>query len=80
MDSSDLDYFVVGCQRKEEQLQFINSQRTNAAQRSYATLATVFSPWRVITDQNRVEQNVQVATKRHEWLLNQLLYELSRCP
>ena len=80
MGFDDLDTFVVDCSRKAEQLAFISSQRTTRGEQVNAGLENFFMPWRIVTNPDAYYMNATLNSTRHEWVRQQVLYELGRCP
>jgi hypothetical protein len=80
MEAESLDHFVVECSRKAEQLAFIESQRTNKGQRVNAGVANYLFFWRAATDPAGYQRNQDIHSGYQDWLLNQILFEISRCP
>lgn len=80
MDRESLDYFVVDCRYKEQQLNFVRAQRVTGGQAATAQIVGLLTPWKAVTDPEGAQKNYDVGYGRHDWQLNQILHELSRCP
>ena len=77
MDWQDLDHFVVNCEMKKEQIEFLNSMRTTKSSRTWNLFQWKFMPWQVVTDSNGYTKNKYQATGRYDWLINQHLHTLA---
>ena len=77
MDWHDLDHFVVNCEMKQEQIEFLNSFRTTKSERTWNLFQWKFMPWQAVTDPKGYHKNKQQATGRYDWLINQHLHTLA---
>ena len=79
MPVRDLNHYQVDCSKKEEQIRFIQSMRPSNQQRNTsAVLSTIPFAW--LADAGNRGGHEDVASGRKDWMLNQILMELSRCP
>jgi len=74
---NDLDHFVVNCEMKQEQIEFLNSFRTSKGERTWNLLQYKLMPWQAITDPKGYRKNKYQATGRYDWLINQHLHTLA---
>ena len=75
MNSWDLDHFWTDCSRKQEQIEFLQSLRTTPDDQARAALARIIS-----LDARRSWELDSIASGRTNWIINQHLMALSRCP
>lgn len=81
MDWNDLDHFVVNCEMKREQIEFLNSMRSNKAERTWHLFQYKLMPWQAVTDPKGHNKNRQQAIGGYNWLINQHLHTLAtQCP
>ena len=80
MPLADLDTFVVDCDRKREQIEFINSQRTSANEKLVSRLLVSLTPWQMVTSPRARQDQVDIGSSRQDWMLDQILMELAKCP
>ena len=78
MSSVDLDFFQVDCTRREEQIRFLNSQRTTANDRLAHGVVNTLNPWQRFTQGDRFQDRQEVHSGRNDWLINQHLRRLAR--
>ena len=79
MSTKQLNHYQVDCSIKEEQVRFIQSMRPSNAERNMADIiATVPFAW--IADVGNYSGQREVSSGRKDWMLNQILMELNRCP
>ncbi len=79
MSVDSLNHYQVDCSKKEEQIHFIQSMRPTEPQRNMAAIvATVPFAW--MGDVGNYSGQREVASGRKDWMLNQILMELNRCP
>lgn len=79
MSVQELDTFVVNCYKKEEQINFISSQYISSPERVDSAIINTISPWLMFTSPSTYMLNENAASKRHEWMIKQILIELSAC-
>ena len=77
MDWNDLDHFVVNCEMKREQIEFLNSMRTSKAERTWHLFQYKLMPWQAVTDPEGYNKNRNQAIGRYDWLINQHLHTLA---
>jgi hypothetical protein len=75
MNSWDLDHFWTDCGRKQEQVEFLQSLRVTANDQARAAVARIIS-----TDPKRSWELDSIASGRTNWIINQHLMALARCP
>ena len=78
MRSADLDYFQVNCDIKEQQIKFLQSQRTTRDQQLWARLSNVLQPWQSMTDPDAYKQRHRVGQGYTNWVLDQHLMAIAR--
>lgn len=79
MGVDSLNHYQVDCSKKAEQIHFIQSMRPSDPQRNMAAIiASVPFAW--ISDVGNYTGQREVASGRKDWMLNQILMELNRCP
>lgn len=78
---NDLNHFVINCDMKREQIEFLNSMRTSKSERTWHLFQYKLMPWQVVTDPNGYTKNKQEAIGGYNWLINQHLHTLAtQCP
>ena len=77
MSWNDLDHFVVNCEMKQEQIEFLNSFRTTKAERTWHLFQYKMMPWQIVTDPKGYSKNRNQAIGRYDWLINQHLHTLA---
>ena len=77
MDWQDLDHFVVNCEMKKEQIEFLNSMRSTKNERTWNLFQWKFMPWQAVTDPKGYNKNRQQAIGGYDWLINQHLHTLA---
>ena len=77
MNWRDLDHFVVNCEMKQEQIEFLNSFRTTKGERTWNLFQWKFMPWQAVTDPKGYQKNKQQAIGGYDWLINQHLHTLA---
>lgn len=75
MNSWDLDHFWTDCSRKQQQIEFLQSLRVSPQDQARARLARMIS-----TNAERGWELDSIASGRTNWIINQHLLALSRCP
>lgn len=75
MNSWDLDHFWTDCSRKQEQIAFLQSLRVTPDDQARAALARLIS-----LDAKRSWELDSISSGRTNWIINQHLMALSRCP
>jgi len=79
MTTESLNHYQVECSKKAEQIRFIQSMRPSESQRNMAAIITTV-PFAWMADVGNYSGQKQVASGRKDWMLNQILMELNRCP
>lgn len=81
MPAVDLERFQIDCKKKEEQIRFLQSLRSDRDDRMVAGLINMTAPWSRYTDPNEHGQRVSVQKGYSNWLINQNLMRLAwDCP
>lgn len=81
MDQRDLARFQIDCDRKAEQIQFLESQRTSRDDRLWAWVTNQVQFWDQYTDPQRYNQRRVTVSGRSNWTINQHLMTIERnCP
>ena len=75
MNSWDLDHFWTDCRRKQEQIEFLQSLRVTPQDQARAAMSRLVS-----LDAKRSWELDSIASGRTNWIINQHLMALSRCP
>lgn len=75
MNSWDLDHFWTDCSRKQQQIEFLQSLRVTGDDQARAALARLVS-----LDAKRSWELDSIASGRTNWIINQHLMALARCP
>ncbi len=79
--TQDLDNFQIDCAIKQQQIDFLVSQRLSTNERILQNYTRIFTPWRGITDPYRARAEAAQGSGRTNWLISQHLLALSRnCP
>ena len=77
MNWNDLNHFVINCEMKQEQIEFLNSFRTTKGERTWNLFQWKFMPWQAVTDPKGYQKNKQQAIGGYDWLINQHLHTLA---
>lgn len=77
---ASLDTFVVDCRIKQQQIEFINAQRTSKNEQLAARVAVAVAKWQVFTDFDGYVAQHRVGEGQHSWMIDQILWELKQCP
>lgn len=78
MAAQDLDYFVVDCRIKAQQIAMLQSMRTDPDTRLFNGLSNILQPWRVVTNPNERARANAVYIGQTDWLINQHLMSIAR--
>lgn len=79
--TQDLDNFQINCAIKQQQIDFLVSQRLTTNEQILQNYNRIFAPWRGITDPDRARAEAAQGSGRTNWLISQHLLALSRnCP
>jgi hypothetical protein len=79
MNWQDLEWFVVDCGRKSEQIAMLQAMRPTNDEKLFARLGNEMLFWQPFTNPNKFEQRQQVGSNRIDWLINQHLLRLREC-
>ena len=80
MNWDDLNHYQLDCNKKAEQIQFLNSMRTTESERIMIRAKLRLQPWLPITDGDLYDKQLKQGQGRYEWLINQHLHTLaSQC-
>ena len=79
MSTQDLNYFVVDCSRKHQQVEFVQSLRVTPEQQLSARLRMMAKPWEMISDQPVYAVNFDTAINNPNKYVNFILRELQAC-
>ena len=74
MSLEDLDNFVVDCNLKKEQIQFLQSLRPTANERITAKTQRLLMPWHIFTDHTAYSQLELISRGDYDWIINQQLW------
>lgn len=72
----DLDYFVVDCKIKSQQIAWLQTMRPSTEQKIQASLSNKLR----IFPTSGTDTEKTVANGRYNWLINQHLMKLAECP
>lgn len=78
MSYHDLEYFQIDCSRKEEQIRFLQSLRTNRDDRLWAWAENYVMSWDQYLRPGTYDERRSIASGRTNWLINQNLMMISR--
>jgi len=79
LSTKSLNHYQVDCSNKHAQIRYIQSMRPTNQQRNVASgIATIPFAW--MFDYGNYTAQRDVAHGRKDWMLNQILMELDRCP
>ena len=73
-----LDHFQIDCRIKEQQILFLQSQRTTRDDNLVANIQNAITPWTAITTPNSYYERQQIVTQRTNWTINQLLMSIDK--
>ena len=79
MSWEDLEWFVVDCRRKSEQIAMLQAMRPTNDEKLFARLNNELFFWQPFTNPDKVEQRRQIGSNRVDWLINQHLMRLREC-
>jgi len=79
MNWQDLEWFVVDCGHKSEQVAMLQAMRPTNDEKLFARLGNELLFWQPFTNPNKFEQRQQIGSNRIDWLINQHLLRLSEC-
>jgi hypothetical protein len=79
MSHADLEWFVVDCRHKAEQIAMLQAMRPTNDEKLFARLNNELLFWQVLTAPEKVEQRRQIGSNRVDWLINQHLMNLRDC-
>jgi len=72
----DLNYFVINCSMKEEQIRFLNSQRLTKDQKLMARFQAAFIPFAKFLTPDAHARNFSGGWGQNDRMINQILREL----
>ena len=73
MGFQDLDHFQIDCNKKAQQIAFLQSMRPTPDEKLMAGFSAMLQPWAYVTDPYGQDSKRVVSTGRTEWLINQHL-------
>lgn len=79
MNRADLNYFVVDCSRKDEQIQMLQSMRVTPDEQFAAQMRVAFKPYEIVTDRSAYTTNHNIAYGNVNKYINHKLRLLSEC-
>jgi hypothetical protein len=79
MSTMDLNYYRIDCSRKQEQIEFLQSQRISRDEQFAARMRLMWRGDQLITDPRVYMINHDMATGNPNKYINYLLQELSTC-
>jgi hypothetical protein len=79
MSHADLEWFVVDCRFKTEQIAMLQVMRPTNDEKMFARLNNELFFWQPFTNPNQFEQRHQIGSGRVDWLINQHLMRLREC-
>lgn len=79
MATQDLNYFVVDCRRKQQQIEFIQTLRVSQDQQLAARLRMMSKPWEMVTAPQVYAVNYDMAMNNPNKYINFILRELQAC-
>jgi hypothetical protein len=79
MNWQDLEWFVVDCSRKAEQIAMLQAMRPTNDEKMFARLNNELFFWEPFTNPERFAQRQQIGSNRVDWLINQHLMRLREC-
>jgi len=79
MGVEQLNHYQVDCSKKAEQIKYIQSMRPTNPQRNIAAVISSI-PFAWMLDVGNYSDQRHVASGKKDWMLNQILMELNRCP
>ena len=66
----------VHCERRDQLIEFFESQRATVGQRQAAGFANLVQPWTLITDGGEFMHRQEIVRGKHDWVINQRLMEV----
>ena len=79
MNWQDLEWFVVDCRRKSEQIAMLQAMRPTNDEKLFARLGNELFFWQPFTNPEKFNQRQQIGSNRIDWLINQHLMKLREC-
>jgi hypothetical protein len=79
MSTMDLNHFRIDCSRKQEQIEFLQSQRISRDEQFAARMRLMWRSDQLITDPRVYLVNHNMATGNPNKYINYLLQEISAC-
>lgn len=79
MSWQDLEWFVVDCGRKSEQIAMLQAMRPTNDEKLFARLNNELFFWQPFTNPEKFAQRQQIGSNRVDWLINQHLMRLREC-
>ena len=81
MSEADLDNYVIDCAIKQQQIEFLHSQRLTATEQRTRAYQNILTPFWALVDPDGAAKIQAQGTGRTTWLINQKLMLISRnCP
>jgi hypothetical protein len=78
MNYADLASYQLDCNRKAEQIQFLESQRPGRDDRLWAWTTNYFVGWERYTDPENYQERQAISGRNTHWIINQKLMRLAR--
>jgi hypothetical protein len=79
MNYNDLEWFVVDCRQKRQQIAMLQAMRPTRDEKLFARLNNELLFWEPFTNPEKFQQRNQIASSRVDWLINQHLLRLREC-
>jgi hypothetical protein len=79
MSWQDLEWFVVDCRHKTEQIAMLQAMRPTNDEKLFARLNNELLFWQPFTAPEKFAQRQQIGSNRVDWLINQHLLRLREC-
>jgi|APGre2960657468_1045069.scaffolds.fasta_scaffold37819_3 hypothetical protein len=77
MDIDDLDHFILDCNLKTQQIQFLQSLRHTPNERLAARFNNLITPWQGVTDPYGRRQQRAIGNNEYNWIINQHIWTLN---
>jgi hypothetical protein len=79
MNWNDLEWFVVDCRLKSQQIAMLQAMRPTNDEKLFARLNNELFFWQMFSNPEKHEQRLQIGSHRVDWLINQHLMRLREC-
>jgi hypothetical protein len=79
MSWQDLEWFVVDCRHKAQQIAMLQAMRPTNDEKLFARLNNELFFWQPFTNPELFAQRQQIGSNRVDWLINQHLMRLREC-